>query len=133
VSFLPDTNVFIKFLNPGKTLVKEKFLSIPSQNISLCSLVIYELYFGAYKSERKESNLALLDKLSQRFRTLPFDNKSAKICGNIRADLSKKGTPIGPNDLIIAAIAIQNNLVLVTHNTKEFSRVKNLKLEDWEI
>jgi tRNA(fMet)-specific endonuclease VapC len=68
-----------------------------------------------------------------RFISLPFDDQSAIIYGQIRAQLVASGTPIGPNDLLIASIALANNLILVTHNTREFIRVEGLRLEDWEI
>ena len=64
---------------------------------------------------------------------MPFDDQSAIIYGQIRAGLAAYGTPIGPNDLLISSIALANNLILVTHNTREFSRVEGLRLEDWEI
>ncbi len=63
---------------------------------------------------------------------MPFDGKAAIIYGDIRADLERKGTPIGAYDLQIASIALANNLILVTHNLREFNRVHNLQLEDWE-
>ncbi len=68
-----------------------------------------------------------------RFPSLPFDDRVARRYGKIRARLAKQGRLIGPNDLMIAAIAIANELTLVTHNTGEFSRVKNLRIEDWEL
>jgi tRNA(fMet)-specific endonuclease VapC len=64
------------------------------------------------------------------FVSLPFDDQSAVIYGQIRAQLAVSGTPIGPNDLLIASIALANNLILVTHNTREFSSVEGLRLED---
>jgi tRNA(fMet)-specific endonuclease VapC len=64
---------------------------------------------------------------------LPFEDRAAKVYGQIRADLETKGTPIGPNDLMIAAIALANDLTLVTHNTAEFSRVPALKFVDWHV
>ena len=67
------------------------------------------------------------------FVTLPFDDQSAVIYGQIRAQLAAPGTPIDPNDLLIASIALANNLIIVTHNTREFSRVEGLRLEDWDI
>lgn len=67
------------------------------------------------------------------FKSLPFDDNAALRFGEIRAELASKGTPIGPYDLQIAAIALANNLTLVTHNTKEFNRISNLKIEGWEI
>ncbi len=64
---------------------------------------------------------------------MPLDDQFAVIYGQIRAQLAASGTPIVPNDLLIASIALANNLILVTHNTREFSRVEGLRLEDWEI
>ena len=68
-------------------------------------------------------------------RTIPFhfDDAAANAYSDIRAKLEKAGKPIGPNDMLIAAIAVANDLILVTHNTAEFSRIQGLKLEDWEI
>jgi tRNA(fMet)-specific endonuclease VapC len=63
---------------------------------------------------------------------VPFDDRAGEEYAKVRADLAAKGTPIGPNDLLIAAIALANGLTLVTHNTTEFSRVLGLRLEDWE-
>ena len=91
-----------------------------------------ELYFGAFKSTRCDENLALLDELNKGFCSLPFDGNAARHFGRIRAELTKAGTPIGPYDFQIAAIALSHSLILVTHNTREFSRVTGLNLEDWE-
>ena len=66
------------------------------------------------------------------FVSLPFDDSCAEIYGKIRADLAEAGTPIGSNDIQIASIALVNDLILVTHNVKEFSRIEGLKIEDWE-
>lgn len=92
-----------------------------------------ELYYGAYRSAQQSRNLALLQRFLSQFTILLLDSNSARIAGQIRADLATKGTPIGPYDLQIAAIAIANNLILVTHNTSEFSRVQGLQIEDWEL
>lgn len=92
-----------------------------------------ELYFGAYNSDRKEANLALLAELFSQFESLSFDDQAADVCGQIRADLTKKGTLIGPNDLMIASIALAHDVTLVTHNVREFTRVEGLKIEDWEV
>lgn len=66
------------------------------------------------------------------FISFPFDDSSAKIYGNIKSLLEKNSTPIGHNDLLIASIALSNNLTLVTHNTREFKRIDGLFIEDWE-
>jgi len=130
--FLPDTNVWIRFLNPGENLVKDRFLSADPSTIWLCAVVKAELFFGAMKSSRILENLALLDGLFADFRSLSFDDAAARKYGEIRSDLARKGIPIGPNDLMIAAIASVHEAVLVTHNTKEFTRVTALKIDDWE-
>ncbi len=130
--WLPDTNVWIRFLNPQPSAVKTHFAMRAPTDIFLCDIVKAELYFGAYKSTRCEANLALIETLSQNFPTLAFDSLAARHFGQIRAGLNKAGTPIGPYDLQIAAIARQHQLILVTHNTREFSRVQGLQLSDWE-
>ena len=130
--FLPDTNVWIRFLNPGENQVKDHFLSADPSTIWLCSVVKAELFFGAMKSTRMTENLALLDELFADFESVSFDDDAARKYGEIRSDLGRKGTPIGPNDLMIAAIASVHEAVLITNNTREFKRVTDLKVEDWE-
>jgi tRNA(fMet)-specific endonuclease VapC len=101
--------------------------------IGLCSVVKAELIYGARKSERVEENLKLLAEFFAPFSCFPFDDQCAEYYGTIRADLERAGQPIGPNDLMIAAIARVHDHVLVTHNTGEFSRVVGLRIEDWEL
>jgi tRNA(fMet)-specific endonuclease VapC len=91
-----------------------------------------ELYYGADRSTQTERNLAILERFFSQFAVLPLDPAAARVAGRIRAELLASGTPIGPYDFQIAAIAIVNNLTLVTHNTREFSRVSGLAIEDWE-
>jgi len=129
--YLPDTNVWIAYLNPGDSPVKPRFLQHDPQDVALCSVVKAELLFGAYRSARREANLRLLETLFGGFPSLPFDDTAADQYGRVRADLVARGTPIGPNDLMIAAIALTHNLILVTHNTREFGRVAGLRLDDW--
>ena len=92
-----------------------------------------ELYYGAYNISRSAENLANLRNFFRDFDSLPFDGQAAEICGRVRAHLRALGTPIGSYDLQIAAIALAYNLTLVTHNTREFERVEDLRLEDWEV
>ena len=91
-----------------------------------------ELYYGAYRSTGQDANLGLLRKFFREFGTLPFDEKCEEIYGAVRAELAMAGTLIDPNDLLIAATALANSVTIVTHNTREFSRVKGLRIEDWE-
>ena len=84
------------------------------------------------RSNNPVKSLQIQQEFLQQFISIPFDDAAAMVYGTIRANLAKAGTPIGPNDLQIAAIALANELTLVTHNTREFSRIQGLKLEDWE-
>jgi len=105
-------------------------LSLP-RDIALCSVVLAELIVGAYKSSQPTANLALIQQLTRQFTCLAFDEASADPYAQTRCQLEKTGQPIGPYDLQIAAIALQHNLTVVTHNVGEFSRVTGLKVEDW--
>jgi len=85
------------------------------------------------KSQRPDQTLQKQQGFLAAFHSLPFDDKSALFFGKIRADLQRQGQPIGPYDLQIAAIAMANDLTLVTHNTREYSRIDGLRLADWEV
>ncbi|NCO33497.1 MAG: hypothetical protein AUJ92_03725 [Armatimonadetes bacterium CG2_30_59_28] len=132
MTYLLGTNACIQHLNDRKSAAACRIARTPPSEIALCSPVKSELYHGAFRSSRRVDNLSLLGEFFPKFRTFSFDDKVAEICGRIRADLGSQGTPIGPNDLMIAAIAIANDLVLVTHNISEFSRVTDLAFEDWK-
>lgn len=132
--YLLDTNTCIRLLNEDRnSAVSRRLAMIQSGDVTIYSVVKAELYWGAFRSSRQDSNLARLERFFTEFVSLPFDDQSAIIYGQIRAGLAASGTPIGPNDLLISSIALANNLILVTHNTREFSRVEGLRLEDWEI
>lgn len=130
--WLLDTNVWIRYLNMRSPSIIAKFREHRADEILLCDVVKAELYYGAYKSQSRDRNLALLATLFQEFDSLPFDGNSARVYGEIRADLVQRGVPIGPYDLQIAAIALSNRVTLVTHNTAEFGRIRELQFEDWE-
>ncbi len=91
-----------------------------------------ELYAGALRSANPAKNRADVDQFAGAFASLPFTDGEAGICARIRHHLESLGTPIGPYDLQIAAIALANGCTPVTHNTREFSRVPGLVIEDWE-
>jgi len=92
-----------------------------------------ELHYGALRSKDPAKTSQKVQAFLSRFVSLPFDDAAAKAYGEIRAALAAVGQLIGPNDTLIAAIAISNDVTLVTHNTDEFRRVPSLKLEDWEV
>lgn len=91
-----------------------------------------ELYLGAMKSRKPETTLHTQRAFVERFVSLPFDDAAADYYARIRAALEQAGTPVGSNDLLIAAIALANDLILVTHNRREFKRIPGLQVEDWE-
>ncbi|MEO0433442.1 MAG: type II toxin-antitoxin system VapC family toxin [Cyanobacteria bacterium J06656_5] len=131
--YLLDTNTCIRYLTQRKTSVERRIAVLGLSNIAICDVVKQELFYGAYKSQRQIKNLELLREFFSAVISLPFDGEAAEIAGRVRAKLSKLGTPIGPYDLQIAAIALANGLILVTHNTREFQRIQGLQLEDWEV
>lgn len=103
------------------------------ESICLCSVVKAELAYGALRSANPTANRDRVDVFSKPYRSLPFDDAAAEHFAVIRRVLETQGMTIGPYDLQIAAIALANACILVTHNTQEFSRVPSLLLEDWEL
>lgn len=131
--YLLDTNVCIRLLNDAHPGMLSQFSAHSPTDIALCSVVKAELLFGARRSARVEENLQRLKLFFSPLNSLPFDDLCAEHYAVIRADLHAQGKPIGPNDLLIAAIARAHDAVLVTHNTGEFGRVIGLRMEDWEV
>lgn len=130
--YLLDTNVCIQFLNKKSQVLIEKLSGIDPEEIFLCSIVKAELLYGAFKSNNPLKVLKIQEEFFCRFKSFDFDEKSANVYGKSRSSLEKKGMIIGPYDQLIASIAIANKVTLVTHNTREFSRVEGLVYEDWE-
>ena len=130
--YLLDSNVCIHLLNEKHSEIERYFRSHSPAEIALCSIVKAELLFGARYSLRAEANLQRLKLFFAPLASLPFDDRCAEEYGQIRADLTGQGKLIGPNDLLIAAIARAHDAILVTHNTNEFGRIIGLRLEDWE-
>ncbi len=130
--YLLDTNTCIRYLNGTSEKVQKRIKNTPPYELIVCSVVKAELFYGAENSQHPEENLKKQQSFLKHFISLPFDDKSAKIYGRIRSTLKRAGTPIGPNNLLIASIALAHNCILVTHNTKEFKRITELKIEDWE-
>jgi tRNA(fMet)-specific endonuclease VapC len=132
MKYLLDTNVCIRYLNGQSDDLRHRLESKLPEEIALCSVVKAELLYGVVKSAKPEKNLERLSYFLMGFQSLPFDDNSVQVYAEVRAELERAGKPIGPNDLLIASIALANQLILVTHNTREFSRIKGLSLEDWQ-
>ena len=130
--YLLDTNACIRVLNGTSTVLTDRLRRTAPTQVRLSSIVKAELLFGARHGSRVAENLRLLEEFFAPFACVPFDDDDALHYGLIRADLARLGKPIGPNDLLIAATALANDLTLVTHDAGEFSRVAGLRIEDWE-
>ena len=134
MTHLLDTNTCIVYLRQSAgSHVATRLASSAPGSVVLCSVVVAELLFGAYRSTQTAKNLQQTTSFCSKFTSLAFDDIAADAYGQLRAHLEAKGFPIGPNDTMIAAIALANKLTLVTHNTAEFTRVPGLAIEDWQI
>lgn len=129
--YLLDTNICIYIIKNKPQSVKEKFKEFDIGTLTISSITVSELYYGAYKSQFVEKNLLALEHFLKPFDIIDFDTKSAIEYGKIRADLERKGLVIGGLDMQIASIAKINNMILITNNIKEFERVANLEIENW--
>ena len=128
--YLLDANAVIALLNDTTSPIARRIRRYAPRDIGISAVVIHELYYGAFKSQRIEKNVARVDALQ--LAVLEFDQEDARRAGEVRAHLASKGTPIGPYDVLIAGQARARNLTLVTHNTTEFQRVEGLRVEDWK-
>ena len=135
MTYLLDANAWIGHLRQTSPSVTVRLSQHPASDVVLCAVVLGELLYGAEHSgaAHRQANLALVGKLRAQYVSFPFDDAAAEHYGVVRADLASKGTPIGPNDLLIASIALANRFTLVSHNTSEFGRVSGLSLEDWQV
>lgn len=128
MTYLLDTNIVIAISkrHPG---ILDKLRQHQPGDFALSAIVYFELAYGAHHSQKAAENLHILEQLP--FDILPFGQNDAWHAGQIRADLKRKGTPIGVYDILIAGQAIARERILLTNNTREFSRVKGLRFEDW--
>jgi tRNA(fMet)-specific endonuclease VapC len=132
MTYLPDTNACITLLRHRNPKLMARWQAAKASEVVLCSVVVYELRHGAERSADPAREHSKLDVFLAPFTSLPFDDPCARKCAQIRHELERSGMVIGPHDLQIAAIALHHGLTLVTHNTREFSRIPGLNAEDWE-
>ena len=131
MKFLIDTNICIYIMNNHPPEVLPKFKSIGIGKVGISSITVSELHYGACKSNHIKKNIKRLDEFLSPFEILSYDENASKYYGKIRSQLKKQGNIIGPLDMLIAAHALSNNLILITNNVKEFIRIKFLRVENW--
>ncbi|MCC8167005.1 MAG: type II toxin-antitoxin system VapC family toxin [Planctomycetes bacterium] len=128
---LLDTNICIYLIKNNPPAARRHFMKYSPGDIGISAITVAELFYGVAKSAAVAKNRAALETFLLPLEIMPFDAKAAVAYGRIRAELEKKGRPIGPLDMLIAAIAVRCEVLLVTNNLKEFRRVSGLKCETW--
>ncbi|OHB77605.1 MAG: hypothetical protein A2Z34_00180 [Planctomycetes bacterium RBG_16_59_8] len=128
--YILDTDTCIFWLK-GSDRVDRRIRDVGPRALSIAVITECELYYGAYKSHRREQNIAVVDSLRRRVSTLHTSQETAPVYGALKADLSQRGEVLDDADILIASIALVHRRVLVTHNTKHFHRIPGLSIEDW--
>lgn len=129
--YMLDTNIVAYAKNNRPEVVYERMSRFDPEDLCVSVITLAELEYGVFNSSNPERNQLALTLFLANIEVVPFDDDAAVEYGRIRADLKRKGTPIGANDLMIAAHAKSLGVTLVTNNTREFERVEGLMLEDW--
>jgi tRNA(fMet)-specific endonuclease VapC len=129
--YLLDTDIVIYLVHRRSASVAARFARLRPVEVGISCVSFGELRYGAEKSAKRDASLAVLKRLTERIAVLPVDATVSAEYGRIRAKLEAAGTPLGNNDLWIAAHALAANLVLVSNNAREFARVPGLSVENW--
>ena len=131
MKYMLDTNICIYIIKQKPARVLKRFTTHSPGDILISSVTIAELRYGAEKSLHVQQNHDALGGFIVPLEIATFDEKAAEDYGKVRAQLEKKGQPIGSMDMLIGAHALSLGITLVTNNTKEFKRIKGLKIENW--
>jgi tRNA(fMet)-specific endonuclease VapC len=131
MKYLIDTTICIYIINNHPPEVVQKFRKIGIGEVGVSSITVSELYYGICKSSQTEKNTQRVEEFLQPFTILPYDEKASREYGKIRYQLERMGKIIGPLDMLIAAHALSDDLVLITNNVKKFNRIKSLRVENW--
>lgn len=129
--YLLDTDICVYIARRKPGTIRARWEGMQVGELGMSVVTCLELVYGAIKSEQPEANLARVEELRENIPVVPLDAGVAKAYGRMRKTLEKKGTPIGPHDLVIAAHAVGLGLTLVTSNVREFARVEGLRVENW--
>ena len=130
--YLLDTDICIYWLK-GKTTVRDRVNKVDWTDIAICVITVSELYFGAYNSRKIETNLIAAETFIQSLTVLSLSNDTLKKFGELKAQLRQAGKPVADFDLLIASVALTENLILVTNNTRHYQRIPGLKLDNWSV
>ena len=130
MKYVLDTNTLIYFFKGIGNVSKHMLAQSPSE-LAIPTVVLFELEVGIAKSTSPRNRKSQLQEITSLVNVLPFGIAESKSAAQIRVKLEKQGLPIGPYDVLIAATAMANNMILVTHNQKEFGRIEGLRIEDW--
>ena len=130
LKFMLDTNTCIFTIKNKPEHVRARF-NLNTSRMFISSITLMELIYGAEKSQTPERNLAVMEGFVSRLEVLDYDALAATHTGQIRAELAKKGTPVGPYDQMIAGHARSRGLIVVTNNLREFERIPGIRTEDW--
>jgi tRNA(fMet)-specific endonuclease VapC len=131
VKYLIDTNILIFLCNSRSKSLELKFTTHHPDDFAVSSITVGELIYGVNKSRLRDRNLQAILKILSPFKIIDFNSSDGWEYGEIRADLEKKGTIIGGNDIMIAVQARRRGLTVITNNTGEYKRVEGLTVEDW--
>ncbi|MFN6562915.1 MAG: type II toxin-antitoxin system VapC family toxin [Nostoc sp. ChiSLP01] len=130
MNYLLDTDTCIYWLN-GRQSVREKLLAVGWNEVCICVITAAELYYGAYNSNRVSENLANAEQFIQNLPVVSLTDPALRKFGELKAELRKIGQTISEFDLLIASVALTENYILVTNNTRHYSRISTLQLENW--
>lgn len=128
--YVLDTNTLIYFFKGMGDVSKHMLAQSPSE-LAIPTVVLFELEVGIAKSTSPRKRKSQLQEIAALVNVLPFGIAESRSAAQIRVKLEKEGLPIGPYDVLIAATALANNMILVTHNQKEFGRIESLRIDDW--
>jgi tRNA(fMet)-specific endonuclease VapC len=129
--YLLDTNICIYLIKKRPQAVLYEFVKHSPQNVAISAITLFELEYGAEKSQHQQRSKDALERFLAPLRCIDIDRQAAIESAVIRAELERKGTPIGPFDLLIAGVAKSRNMTLVTNNIKEYNRIEGLRLTNW--
>jgi len=132
VNYLLDTDTCIYWLN-GRQSVREKLLAVGWGELGICAITVAELYYGAYNSNRVSENLANAQQFIQNLPVIPLSDPALRKFGELKAELRRIGQSITEFDLLIASVALTENYILVTNNTRHYARITGLQLENWTL